>query len=202
MKHHIYFFLFLSGILFLSQSCGSKKEQENSAQTDTQRENLPSGVVHYTAPEVWIAEHPSSSMRRGQYRLPGKSDSDDGILAIYNFPGTGGSVEANLERWYKQMVQPDGSETKNKIERRDFLVNGMPVTLVYVTGTYLESATGMMMSDVTERPNYAMLAAIVETANSPWFFKATGPKVTIDTHRQAFEDFVKTIRVESKKIPS
>jgi hypothetical protein len=47
-----------------------------------------------------------------------------------------------------------------------------------------------------------MLAAIAETASSPWFFKATGPKLTIDKHRDAFNMFVKTLRVIDNKMPA
>jgi hypothetical protein len=40
------------------------------------------------------------------------------------------------------------------------------------------------------------LAAIVEALNGPWFFKATGPKVTIDYWRQSFDQFTKTFKYE------
>ena len=40
----------------------------------------------------------------------------------------------------------------------------------------------MMGGPVDETPNYAMHAAIVETASGPWFFKAVGPIAEIDKH--------------------
>jgi len=190
-------FVFL--FLFLL-NCGSEKNKENKPQTQINRPELPQGILHYTPPEDWIAEHPSSRMRRGQYRLPGVDGKGDAILAIFNFPGTGGSVKANLDRWYRQMKQPNGSDTKAHVQRKDIVVNGIPVTMIYVTGTYLQSASGMMRKgEVKEKPGYAMLAAIAETADSPWFFKATGPKETIDKHRDNFEEFVQSFRVFNKE---
>ena len=69
--------------------------------------------------------------------------------------------------------------------------NGMPVTLVYVTGTYLKGTMGGPSSELND---YAMIAAIVETSSDPWFFKTIGPEVTINHWRQDFEKFATTFR--------
>lgn len=200
MKYKLFSTVFLIILLFLSFDCSSKKKAEKSTKPTTQRQELPAGTLQYTPPADWVAEHPGSRMRRGQYRLPGVNGKEDAVLAVYNFPGGGGSVEANLQRWYGQIKQPDGSKTETHVQRKDFTVHKLPVTVVYVTGTYLQSASGMMMGgDVQEKPGYAMWAAIVETADSPWFFKATGPKETVDKYQADFDEFVKTFRVENKQ---
>ncbi len=158
-------------------------------------QNPHAGQLSYQVPKEWIQEEPSSSMRLSQYRLPGVQGKADAVMAEFHFPGTGGTVEANLQRWYSQFKQPDGSPTGHHAQRKEVEANGMKVVVVYVTGTYLQSPSGMMMGDVVEKPGYAMLAAIAETPVGPWFFKAVGPKETIDHWRPAFEKFVQTFKM-------
>jgi hypothetical protein len=136
-------------------------------------------------------------MRKDQYVLPGIDGAENAELAVFFFPGTGGGVEENLKRWYGQFKQPDGSAMEDHVEREKITVNGLPVTVVYLTGTYLKSMSPMMAGGPTEEfPGYAMLGAIVETADAPWFLKATGPQQTIDRWRASFDTFVQSFRVE------
>lgn len=189
---YLHFLLAISVVVF---ACKSGEQQQASVQTA--QTNLPSGEVFYTAPEEWVAEAPSSSMRKAQFKLPGVEGAEDAELAVFFFPGTGGSVQANLSRWYGQFKQPDGKPTAAVATSEKRTVNGVPVTITYATGTYLKGA-GMMMGEqhpATELPDYALLAAIAETAQGPWFFKAVGPIKTIDHWRKAFDEFVNTFKV-------
>lgn len=187
-------------VSFLFLGCGSGEKKEAQKQAAMPNPHAVHGAkLLYTAPQEWVSEKPASSMRKAQYRLPGVEGAEDATLAVFNFPGTGGTVEANLNRWYGQFVQPGGSETKSHAVEKKEKVNGLSVTEVYVTGTYLQSSSGMMMGgDVKQHPNWAMMAAIVETPGSPWFFKATGPKVTIDHWKDAFHKFTQTFRMENQ----
>ena len=156
--------------------------------------NTSSGSIEYTPPDEWISEMPSSSMRKAQYKLPGKGNSGAAELAVFHFPGTGGSVDANLERWYGQFTQPDGSPTRDHVEKKIIDANDLKVIVVYTTGIYLQSNSPMMGGPVEEKPDFAMLAAIAESSQGPWFFKAVGPQQTIDSWREEFGNFVKTFR--------
>ena len=136
-------------------------------------------------------------MRKDQFSLPGVSGAEAAELAVFFFPGGGGTVDANLKRWYDQFKQPDGSTTGNRAELEKLKVNMLSVTTVYVTGTYLKSRSLMMMGGpVDELSDYALLAAIAETAEGSWFFKATGPQQTIDHWRARFGTFVQSFRVK------
>ncbi len=176
---------------------GCSSEQQNQQQTQNQmqmQQTQPQVPLDWKAPAEWVREQPESNMRRGQYRLPGQEGTADAELAVFNFPGTGGTVEMNLNRWYGQFEQESGQSTQELAEKQILSVNGMPATIVFVTGTYLEAQSGMMMDGpVEKRENYAMLAAIVETGESPWFFKATGPEETINYWRADFTEFVKSV---------
>jgi hypothetical protein len=183
-------------LLVMIMGCGEKKAGET---TETAKAaGLPSGEVVYEAPKEWIPEPPNNPMRKSQFKLPGAGGAEAAELMVFYFPGAGGSVEANLDRWYGQFLQPDGSETKSKVVSKKVEANGLPVTVVYVTGTYKKPKNPMMMGGpVDEVAGYALKAAIVETADGPWFFKTVGPQQTIDHWNAAFDEFVKTFKVKS-----
>jgi len=188
--------VFLVGLL----GCQSGDSEKQVAQTGGAQ--LPSGDVLYTIPAGWVEEAPTSSMRRAQYKWPGTEGLADAEIAVFFFPGTGGSVQANLSRWYGQFKQPDGSPTAAVAKSEKRMVKDLPVTITYATGTYLKNA-GMMMGDshpAQELKNYALLAAIVETAHGPWFFKATGPNKTIQHWRNSFDEFVNSFTLRKPNV--
>lgn len=151
----------------------------------------PNGTLSYKAPEGWIVEQPTSSMRAAQYKLPKTAgDSEDAVLVLYYFgQGQGGATQANIDRWISQMDQPDGSDSKEKAKSETLTVNGMKVTMVDVTGTYsAEMAPGS--GDFTSKPNYRLRAAVVETPKGSYFAKLTGPEKTIAHWDQAFRDYL------------
>ena len=122
--------------LLTLMSCQTDKKQE-AAENQTVRSELEaganalsSGEITYTTPEGWIKQHPSSPMRRDQFSLPGVNGGEAAELAIFFFPGEGGTVDANLKRWYGQFKQPDGSATEDNAELKTLNVDGLPVTSV------------------------------------------------------------------------
>ena len=146
------------------------------------------GRLQAKVPKDWEKEQPSSSMRMAQFRFPG--NDGDGELVI--FSGIGGSIDANLNRWYGQFK----SETENSVSesaiRTNSQIKDMNVTFSYVEGTYLKSSMGMSRTKI-EMPNYALLAAIVATPDGLYYFKGTGPKSTMDYHKVYFETFIRSI---------
>lgn len=153
------------------------------------------GSITVQVPKGWIEQSPSSQMRKLQYSLPRvKGDAEDGELAVFNFgPGQGGSVEANIDRWVGQFKQPDAtpSQKRAKIEKRQ--ISGLPVTTVDVKGTYQAAAMGMPAQG-SGKPNYRMLAAIVQAPEGAYFIKLTGPEKTIEHWATSFQQFVNSIR--------
>ncbi|MBT6710180.1 MAG: hypothetical protein HOB22_00530, partial [Candidatus Marinimicrobia bacterium] len=65
------------------------------------------GRLQAKVPKDWKKEQPSSSMRIAQFRFSG--NDGDGELVV--FSGIGGSIDANLNRWYGQFK----SETENSV---------------------------------------------------------------------------------------
>jgi hypothetical protein len=150
----------------------------------------------FTAPKDWKAATTSSSMRVAQFTLPRASgDTSDGELVVYYFGGSGGSVDANVERWLGQMRQPDGRPSKAVARRTTRTVNGLAMTSVDVSGTYVaEMAPGA--AERHNSPNFRLRAVVVETSNGPYFIKLTGPAKTIAAHEPAFEQFVGSVRYD------
>ena len=152
-------------------------------------------TLGYVTPQGWQKQPAASSMRVAEFSLPrAEGDPEDAQLVLYYFGGSGGSVDANLQRWVGQMQQPDGKASSAVAKKDTRNVNGLSVTLIDVSGTYVaETAPG-----ATERHNKAhfrLRAGVVETSNGPYFIKLTGPARTIAKWERAFEQFVGSLKL-------
>ena len=160
-----------------------------SAPANTTTQDL--GTISVMVPAGWNIERPTSTMRKAQYRLPrADGDTNDADLRVFHFgPNQGGSTEENLARWYGQFHQAESSPATVA----NITVAGMDATVVDVSGTYVARITPMSARRYNE-PNYRMLAAIVETPDGNYFFKAVGPEKTIAQWANSFDDYIKSIR--------
>ncbi len=176
----------LIGILLLPAFIACQKK---SAQT------VDLGIVKLAADPAWKTVAPSSQMRKAQFALPHVAeDSQDAELVVYYFgAGQGGTVEANLERWYSQFVQPDSSSSAAKAKTSHEVVDGMNLTSVDLSGTYV--APKMPGSEEhNNEPNFRMLAAVLETPHGPYFFKLVGPEKTVGHWATSFSEFMKSAK--------
>lgn len=156
----------------------------------------PGGELHFQPPNGWRSETPSSSMRKGQYKLPrAEGDTEDAELVVYYFgQGQGGSVDANVERWIGQFRKADGAPAGDVARRTTVEVRGIKITIVDVSGTY--TGGGPMMGSGEPKPNYRMLAAVAETPGGPWFVKLTGPARTVAGWEKGFQEFLDSMRYQ------
>ncbi len=147
----------------------------------------------FTAPPAWAPRAVTSMMRVSEFVLP-KADGDleDASLVIYFFGGTGGTVQANLDRWFGQIAQPDGRQTKNVATALSRLINGLSVTLVDARGTYVAEVTPGS-PERFNKPGYRMRAAVIQTTGGPYFIKLMGPLNTIARWDKEYEVFLQTL---------
>ena len=146
----------------------------------------------WTLPESWKEETPKNPMRRAQFRVPGVGQGEDGECVVFYFgPGQGGARESNASRWVDQFTQPDGSSSQGRAKIQMRSVEGKEVMFVEVKGVYHSSAMGGMPAEPS--PGYALLGAIVEGPDAPWFFKFTGPEKTVEANRKAFELLIASV---------
>jgi hypothetical protein len=145
----------------------------------------------WKVPAGWTEEKPTSSMRRAQYRIQGPGGSGECVV-FYFGPGQGGDAQANAARWASQFRRADGGPVGNAFKTREIKVGDIPVVLVEVAGTYV----GGMGSGPSgaEQPNYMLLGAIAQGQDANWFFRATGPRATLETQRTAFDGLIRSIK--------
>ncbi len=152
------------------------------------------GSLTYITPDGWRVQPIASSMRVVEFSLPhADGDAEDAQLVVYYFGGQGGSVDANLQRWIAQIEQPDGKPSAAVAKKDARRVNGLALTLVDVSGTYVaETAPGA--SAHHNKPGFRLRAGVIETANGPYFIKLTGPARTVGKWDHAFEQFVGSLK--------
>lgn len=136
-----------------------------------------------TAPADWVSKRPKVAIIEYEFAVPAaEGDKEDGRVTVMQ---AGGSVEANVDRWYGQFVQPDGSASskKGKLEKKKLA--GREVQILDISGTY-KDARGPF-APVVERPDYRMLAAVIPTDQGNYFIKFYGPKRTVGAQAAAFQ---------------
>jgi hypothetical protein len=150
--------------------------------------------ITYTVPAGWKNVPTASSMRIAQFAIPrAGGDTQATELVVYYFGGSGGTVDANIERWLGQMQQPDGRPSREVARHDARTINGLKVTVVDVSGTYIAEMT----PGAKERhnsPNFRMRAAVIETDNGPYFVKLTGPANTVRSAERGFDQFLASIK--------
>jgi hypothetical protein len=171
-------------LLFFFQACSSNKTQP-----------LDLGVIVLQADAGWRSTAPTSRMRQAQFALPRvKNDPEDAELVVFYFGADqGGSVESNLRRWYGQFSQPDSSASEEKAKVAREVVDEMNLAIVDLSGTYVAP---IMPGNAEQynKPNFRMLAAVLETSQGPYFFKLVGPEQTVAHWETSFKKFMKSAK--------
>lgn len=154
----------------------------------------PGGSLAFTAPSAWKARPAGSSMRVAEFVVPhADGDSEDAELIVYYFGSGAGTVNANVDRWVGQIQQPDGTATKDKARRTTQTVNGLTVTSVDASGTYVaEMRPGA--AEHFNKPGFRLRAAVVETPRGPYYIKMTGPAKTMGAADAAYAGFLGSLR--------
>lgn len=157
---------------------------------------IAAGGFSLRAPEGWKRVQPKSGIVETEFAIPSEGTAADGSPlqpGRMTVMGAGGTVEANIDRWYGQFTQPDGAATKDKATTKKVELAGCKVTLVDIPGTYKDSPGGPFAGGAAvDRPDYRMLAAIVETPDrrGNYFLKFYGPAKTVAAHTDGFRAMV------------
>ncbi len=165
---------------------GSALAQDNPAQIE-----LAGGKLELKAPESWVRKAPQTRIVEHEFAIPAAAgDKADGRFTIM---AAGGSVDANIDRWYAQFSQPDGGSTKDKATVKKTTASGLNVHVVDMSGTYKDQRGPV--APAVERPNYRMLAAIIETGGAGnYFLKFYGPEKTVAANEKAFVEMVEGLQ--------
>jgi|GEM_PF-1197962 len=155
---------------------------------DLQNERIDG--LSWKVPEEWQRAKSTSAMRIAQFMLPGPGG--DAELLVFRFPGGGGSIEANIDRWKQQFQQPDGSSTDQHTKVDTTGQEDLHITVVDVEGTYASAMPGETTGTV--KPDHRMIAVVVAGSGDPYYLKALGPRKTMDLWAKPLRDAVGTLR--------
>jgi hypothetical protein len=157
--------------------------------------SLAGGKIVLKAPADWKATPPKNSIVQFEFAAP--RDSKPESQARITIMGAGGPIAQNIDRWYSQFEQADGSSTKDKAKVEKFDAAGQTVHLVEISGTFKDSSGGPFQRAAVVRENYRMLGAIIETKElGQHFVKITGPAATVEKLKEGFRKMLEGLEVK------
>ena len=149
------------------------------------------GNLLVKVPEGWRSRSPSSSMRIAEYVVPAPDGTAVGDSELAVFAGIGGTTDDNVNRWYGQFEQPDGTPTAEVARRWEVTgAKGITATLVDIRGTF-KGGMGPLAGKII--PDFRMLAAIVQAGNTVYHLKLTGSRASLGFWARDFERLVTSL---------
>ena len=141
--------------------------------------------LEWTAPEGWTdAGEDPMGMRMVDFRF---GPAKEGECYISLMPGSAGGLEANLNRWRKQMGQPDFTPEEIKALPEKPFFNR--------TGIYAAfDGDFKKMGAADAQTGYRLIGLIHSAPQATIFVKMTGPKALVEAQAAAFDLFCQSIR--------
>ncbi|MGB8342094.1 MAG: hypothetical protein WCE51_10935 [Chthoniobacterales bacterium] len=186
---------FLAAIVFLGSGCGrsdnaqitvyripKETQPESVPQQAAMPANAPPAEVHWTAPSDWEAQ-PASGFRKGSF-LVRNADGKTADVSVISFPEAAGGLLANVNRWRNQLKLAPVSDATQA---------GSPMSV---------AGRDMFFVDlVSEQPinpdgsKSRILGGIFPINGQTWFFKMMGPDQLVESQRDAFKQFLESVRL-------
>lgn len=133
------------------------------------------GLPTWQVPSGWKAAGPKP-MRLASFDVPDAAGNGD--ISISKLAGDGGGLLANVNRWRGQVgLAPLEASALSANSKSVATAGGDPGTWVELVGA-----------------EKTILGAIVVRGDVSWFFKMTAPSAVAARNREAFEQFVRSIR--------
>jgi hypothetical protein len=186
---------FLAAILLVGGGCGKSDDGQITVYRipkETQPESVPqqaampanatTAEVHWTAPSSW-EEQPASGFRKGSFLVHGPNGKTADVSVI-SFPEAAGGLLANVNRWRNQLKLAPVSDATQA---------GSPMPV---------AGRDMFFVDlVSEQPinpdgsKSRILGGIFPINGQTWFFKMMGPDQLVESQRDAFRQFLESVRL-------
>ncbi len=153
------------------------------------------------APAEWTSQAATGQFRLSQFTVPAApGEKAPATFIIFHFgKNGGGSVPDNVKRWRGMLKAeastPDPLAVKEGVTER----KGLRITSLDLTGTYQERP--FPASDqITPRPGYRMLAAVVETTGEngegPFFLRLVGPGKSVTAAKAGWDKVLASFKTE------
>ncbi|NOY43496.1 MAG: hypothetical protein GXP26_16880 [Planctomycetes bacterium] len=144
--------------------------------------NTENAFLDFDTPEGWLPGR-MSTMRKAAFRVV--VAESEGEVTVIDLPTSGGGqvadVEANMLRWAGQVGLATDAEAIGKLVRK--------VTVDGAEGSYAE-----LMGPEGASRHDAMLVAMIEREGKVWFIKMSGPSALVTAQKEAFREFLDSIR--------
>ncbi len=167
------------------RAMGMEKTEAPQGQQSSLRD-----LLTWTAPSGW-AEAPAGSDPSGMRLVDMRfGEKQEGECYISIMPGPAGGLSANLNRWRKQMGQPDYTEDEiAKLPKKPlFKREGV---FAEFDGDY----KGVGMSEASK--GYRLAGVIHSAEQATIFVKMIGPKAVVEANAVAFDQFCQSITPKS-----
>ena len=133
-------------------------------------------------PEGWTEAAPTS-MRVGNFKIAASPEAECYLTML---KGAAGGVDANINRWRRQMGQPElKPEEIAALPKVDVLGQSGP--LVEIAGSF----TGMAGQQFE---NYMLMGVVIALPNEALFVKMTGPEAVVKAEKDHFIAFCKSLK--------
>ncbi len=158
-------------------ACAEDKPAEKPAPKEVKIEDITLKI-----PADWKQEEPSNNLRNAQYEIAAVKGDGRCEMYVSFFKGTGGGVEANIERWLQQF-EADGRDAK--------VVQGTcaqgPYVYVEITGTY-NMPVGPPIRRQTQKVEGARMLGVILgiEGKGNYFLRLTGGVNTVEGQTEAF----------------
>ncbi len=172
---------FLKSVEFEETAAATAAPEAPAVSTPAAVAPLPPSAgraVTWTAPAGWTSK-PLGQMRKGSFSLGATGSEAD--LSIISFPGAAGGVADNLNRWRDQLKLAPLSADELASSSHTIANAGLRFTVVDYSGTTTSGPT-------------RLVGAVLPFEKETYFFKLMGPEPVVAQHKDAFLEFLKTVK--------
>lgn len=138
----------------------------------------------WSTPAGW--ERAERSQMRPVNLTFGSNGEGECYLSI--LPGGAGGVLANVNRWRKQMGQPDISEEELEQMPKKILM-GIQGVFVEVDGAYTN------VGATESKDDHRLIGIVATLGEAGLFVKMVGPKALVEANTAAFDEFVSSLKL-------
>jgi hypothetical protein len=183
------FIAFLSTLNFQSPSASAELPPSHPpvgsgsiASAKTASSKTPSsGRPTWQIPAGW-QEAPAGEFLVAKFTIAGQAN-EQAAVNVSMSAGDGGGLEANVNRWRKQLGLPDLSSTDIPAAVQTLDLPSGKAMLVEMNGT--DARTGQASR---------LVGAVVPTGTHTWFYKLMGSQTVVDREKKAFINFIATAK--------
>ncbi len=162
-------------------------------------QEVSADALNFHASTSWVRVTPPHETRRLQFAVPSNDPAfEDAKLIVWNFAemrdkGDGDVVRRNMDRWCEQFTQADGTSTYDVAEQSEYIINGIPVRTIDISGRYVEETSPGSGINV-DKPYYRMIGAYIAAQDGDYLVKFVGPSSVVSANAGEFRTFLHSMR--------